>query len=78
MTSTPLPTTGFLRLSQIVGNPKATPPIPVLLPVSRSTFLAKVKSGAYPLNPVKLSERCTAYRVEEVKALLVQFSGAAV
>ncbi len=73
-----LPTTGYLRLSQIVGNPKATPPIPALLPVSRSTFLASVKSGRYPLKPVKLSERCTAYRVEEVKALLTQLSGVAV
>lgn len=76
MTETPLPTTGYLRLAQIVGNPKAKPPIPALLPVSRSTFLAGVKSGRYPLTPVKLSERCTAYRVEEVKALLDQLAGA--
>ena len=73
-----LPPAGFLRLAQIIGNQKATPPIPALIPVSRSTFLAGVKSGRYPLKPVKLSERCTAYRVEEVKALLVQLFGAAV
>ena len=72
----PLPATGYLRLAQIVGNPKAKPPIPAILPVSRSTFLAGVKSGRYPLTPVKLSERCTAYRVEDVKALIDQLAGA--
>lgn len=74
-TATPLPVTGFLRLAQIVGNPKAEPPISAIIPISRSTFLAGVKSGRYPLKPVKLSERCTAYRVEEVRALLLSFSG---
>ena len=72
---TSLPSTGFLRLAQIVGNRKANPPIPAIFPVSRSNFLAGVKSGRYPLKPVKLSERCTAYRVEEVKALIDQLSG---
>lgn len=78
MTSTLLPTTGYLRLAQIVGNSKAKPPIPALLPISRSTFLAGVKSGRYPLTPVRLSERCVGYPTEEVKALLVQLFGAAV
>lgn len=74
-TATPLPSTGFLRLAQIVGNPKAEPPISAIIPISRSTFLAGVKSGRYPLKPVKLSERCTAYRVEEVRALLLSLAG---
>lgn len=73
--SPPLPATGFLRIWQIIGNPKADPPIPAILPVSRSKFLDCVKTGRYALKPVKLSERCTAYRVEEVKALLFQLSG---
>ena len=33
-----LPETGFLRLPQIVGDSKAQPPVPALIPVSRSTW----------------------------------------
>lgn len=75
-TPTPLPPTGYLRLADIVGSTRLGKP--AILPLSRSTFLAGVKSGRYPLHPVKLSERCTAYRVEEVKALIEQLSGATV
>lgn len=66
-----LPETGYLRLAQIVGDKKAgTAPI---FPVSKSTWWAGVKSGRYP-QPVKLSERCTAWRVEDVRALIEQAS----
>jgi len=64
-----LPPAGFLRLPQIIGDPKANPPIPALIPVSASTWWAGVKSGRYP-QPVKLSERCTAWRVEDIRALI--------
>ncbi len=75
-TATPLPHTGYLRLADIVGSTRLGKP--AIIPISRSTFLAGVKSGRYPLKPIKLSERCTAYRVEEVKALLDQLSGAVI
>jgi len=65
-----LPVTGLLRLATIIGNRKADPPIIPLIPISRSTFLAGVRSGRYPLKPIKISERCVAYRVEEVRALI--------
>jgi predicted DNA-binding transcriptional regulator AlpA len=64
-----LPETGFLRLPQIIGDPEATPPIPARIPVSKSTWWAGVKSGRYPA-PVKLGPRITAWRVEEVRALI--------
>lgn len=64
-----LPETGFLRLPQIIGNAKAIPPIPALIPISRSTFLAGVRSGRYPKS-IKLSKRCTAWRVSEIRALI--------
>jgi prophage regulatory protein len=65
-----LPQTGFLRLNHIIGNPKADPPIPPLIPVSKSTWWAGVKSGRYP-KPVKtLGLRITAWRVEDIKALI--------
>lgn len=64
-----IPEAGFVRLPQIVGNLKAG--IPAIIPVSSSTWWAGVKSGRYP-KPVKLSERCTAWRVEDIRALIEQ------
>lgn len=64
-----LPETGFLRLKQIVGDPKAEPPIPAILPISRTSFLNGVKSGKYP-KAIKLGERTTAWRVEDIRALI--------
>ena len=61
-----LPETGFLRLPQIVGNPKANPPIPPIIPISKSSFWAGVKSGKYP-KPVKLGARTTVWRVEDIR-----------
>ncbi|NVN91204.1 MAG: AlpA family phage regulatory protein [Desulfuromonadales bacterium] len=64
-----LPETGYVRLSQIVGNPKADPPVPPIIPVSKSTWWAGVKSGLYP-RPVKLGPKITAWRIEEIRELI--------
>ena len=64
-----LPETGFLRLHQIVGNPKANPPIPAIIPISKSSWWAGVKSGKYP-KPVKLGERTTVWSVDSIRALI--------
>lgn len=73
-TTTPLPATGFLRLHQIVGNPKTnTPP---LIPIGRTSFLNGVKSGKFP-PAYKLGERTTAWKVEDIKALIERLSQAA-
>lgn len=64
-----LPETGYLRLPQIIGNPKAKPPIPAVIPVSKSTWWAGVKSLRYP-QAVKISPRCTAWRVEDIRKLI--------
>lgn len=69
MVYNPLPETGFVRLSQILGNPKADPPIPPIIPVSKSTWWAGVKTGRFP-SPVKLSPRITAWRVSEIRQLI--------
>ena len=63
------PDTGFVRLSQIIGNPKADPPIPAVIPVSKSRWWQGVKTGRYP-KPVKLSPRTTAWRVEDIRKLI--------
>lgn len=70
-----LPETGFLRLAQIVGK-RATatsPAIPALIPVSKSTWWAGVRSGRFP-KPVKLGEHMTAWRAEDLHALIVKLS----
>ena len=64
-----LPETGYLRLSQIVGNKKAKPPIPAIIPVCPSTWWAGVKNGKYPA-AVKLSKNCTAWRAQDIRSLM--------
>jgi len=66
-----LPETGYLRLSQIVGNPKANPPIPAIIPVGKSTFWLGVKTGRFP-KPIKLSPRVTVWRVEDIREYINQ------
>jgi len=65
----PLPPIGYIRLNQIVGNPKAKPPTVGILPIGRSTWWAGIKLGHYP-KPVKLGPRITAWRVEDIQVLL--------
>lgn len=57
-----LPQTGFLRLKSIIA-----PDGPI--PVSKSTWWAGVKDGRFP-KPVKLGERITVWRVEDIRELL--------
>lgn len=67
-----LPETGFLRLPQIIGDADAVPPIPAVIPVSKSTWWAGVKSGRYPQPVRSLGLRITAWRVEDIRALINQ------
>lgn len=60
---------GYLRLNQIVGNPKANPPVPAIIPVSKSSWWSGVKNGKFP-KPYKLGERTTVWRVEDILALI--------
>jgi len=57
-----LPETGFIRLSSILA-----PNGPI--PVSKSTWWAGINAGRYP-KPVKLGPRITAWRVEDIRALI--------
>lgn len=54
-----LPQTGFVRLPQVLS----------VFPVGRSTWWAGIKSGKYP-QPVKISPRCTAWKAEDILALI--------
>jgi prophage regulatory protein len=54
--------TGYVRLADILG-----PVGP--LPISKSSWWAGVKAGRYP-SAVKLGPRITAWRVEDILALM--------
>lgn len=69
--STPLPETGFLRLSQIIGDKKRN--IPAIIPISRTSYLNGVNSGIYP-QPVKLGKRTTAWKVQDIRYLVDQLN----
>ena len=63
--------TGFLRLSQILGNPKSNPPTPPIIPISKSSWWQGVSSGRYPA-PLKLSPKVTVWRVEDIREMIAQ------
>ena len=65
-----LPETGFLKLHQIIGNPKTNPPTPAIVPVKRSTWWAGCRTGRFP-KPVKIGNgRGTFWRVEDIRTLI--------
>ena len=64
-----LPETGYLRLPQIIGDKKAVPPIPAIIPVAKSTFWQGIRTGRYP-KPIKLSPRVTVWKVEDIRAFI--------
>jgi prophage regulatory protein len=70
-----LPDEGFVRLTSIIGDTKANPPIPALVPVSKSAWWAGIKSGKYPAG-IKLGPKTTVWRIKDVRALFDPHSGA--
>lgn len=81
-----LPDTGYLRLAQIVNRPtvkaskgkrtrlprSATAGV---IPISASAWWRGVKDGDYP-QPVKLGANTTAWRVEDIRALIESMGAA--
>ena len=66
-----LPEVGYLRLPKILGDANRNPPVPAVIPVSKSTWWAGVKNGRFP-KPVKLGPKTTAWRVEDIRALIAR------
>lgn len=62
-----IPSEGFLRVSQIIGDRKKN--LAPIIPVSKSTWWEGVASGRFP-KPIKLSPRVTVWRVEDIRALI--------
>ena len=59
-----LPSDGYVRQAHLIH---------AVVPFSGATLWRKVKAGTFP-RPVKLSERVTAWRVEDIRALIDQFA----
>lgn len=59
-----MPQTGFLRLPQILA----------LIPVSESTWWVGVRNGRFPKG-IKLGPKMTAWKAEDIAALIENLSG---
>jgi hypothetical protein len=68
-----LPEIGLLRLGDIIGDPKKGKP--AIVPVSRSTWWAGVKSGRYPAG-VLIGANMRAWPVSQIKNLVAAMEGA--
>ncbi len=70
MTSRPvtIPETGYLRETQLVSKParKRRPATTGIFPFSAPTLWRMVKRGDFPA-PIKLSEKVTAWKVEDIR-----------
>lgn len=73
MQAAALPSEGYARIWHVVGSRKKG--IQGVLPMSRSSFLKGVKDGKLNIKPVKLGERTTGYKVEEIRALIAELGG---
>ena len=65
--ATSLPQSGFVRLPQILK----------IYPVSKSTWWLGIQQGRFPAG-VKLSKKCTAWRVEDIRKLIESSGGVGV
>ena len=59
--SLPLPETGFLRQPQVLA----------FVPISKSTLWRRIQARSFP-EPVKLSERVTVWRAEDIRRWIAQ------
>lgn len=69
-----LPDTGYVRLPQIIGDPKRG--IPAVIPVSRTTWWRGVKSGKYPAG-ILHGPNTRVWPVEAIRSLIAEMVGAA-
>jgi len=58
------------RLKEIIGDKKADPPIPAIIPVSKSAWHVGVISKRFPLPVKHLGKRTSAYRKCDIDAVL--------
>jgi prophage regulatory protein len=64
----------LLRLRQIIGDPKANPPIPAIIPVRKTKWFDLIKKGIIP-PPKKLGPKISVWtgeQIEEVRRQIPQ------
>jgi len=61
----------LLRLKHIIGDEKANPPIKPIIPISKTAWWKGVADGKYP-QPIKISEKVTVWRSDQIEALVEQ------
>lgn len=66
----PIPEFGYLRLRQILGDPNANPPIPPIIPISRSSWYQGIRAKKYPAPSKKFGVRTSVWDVRAIRALL--------
>jgi hypothetical protein len=65
-------TTGFYRLTEIIGDPKRG--VPPIIPVGKSTWWQGCRTGKFP-RPVKISRGVTVWPVAAIHAFIKEHSG---
>ncbi len=69
-----LPPGALVRVAQIIGDAKSDPPLPALLPMSKSSFYALVRKGRLP-PPVKLpGSSSSLWRLGELRSALAELT----
>lgn len=58
----------LVREKRLLGDKKANPPIPAILPISHSTLWKGIKEGRYP-PPIKLGPRISAWPLAQMLAI---------
>jgi len=69
-TGAPLPATGFLRQRQILGDRRANPPIPAIIPIGKTAWWVGIAEGRYPKPLKPFGPRTTVWRVEDIRQLI--------
>ena len=59
----------LLRLKHRSGDQKVIPPIPPIIPISKTTWWNGVKDGIYP-KPIKLSDNVTVWHSNDIQKLV--------
>ena len=62
-----IPATGYLRLKQILGDPKRN--IPPIIPIGATSWWRGVKEGRFP-KPYALGARATGWKAEDIRKLV--------
>lgn len=57
----------FVRLAQIIGDPKRN--IPAIIPISRGSWYRGIKAGKFP-KPVRLGEMTAVWLMSDIQKLI--------